>query len=712
MKLAFASQCVRLRLGCRNASLFLGVYQSRLNLGLRPISFSARPRTRSLSRHSNTPRLTTSAVDAKAIPVVEEIKGDSTNIAAQFPAPFPRATELRSHTCGQIGVADVGITVRLTGWAHAVRDKGGVLFVLLRDRYGIVQITFGDGTPSEVVELAKDIRIEYVVDVTGVVSRRDKAVINHSMRTGEIEVLANNVAIVSKTKPMPFMVADAGKEPKKVKGKLEQKTFKNEAEPSAGEDTRLKYRYLDLRRPTLQNKLVVRHKAAMAVRNFLDASGFIEIETPILTKATPEGARDYLVPSRVHPGTWYALPQSPQIYKQLLMISGFDRYFQITRCFRDEDLRQDRQPEFTQIDLEMSFVERESVLNVAEGIVRAMFASVLNRTIGRIPRMTYKEAMDKFGLDAPDLRFGMELQDITYSETIQASTFAPITSALKSGGIVKCLVYRDAAQATSRKTLDQYTHFVKDYGLSGLLYAKVGDNGGITGPLTKVSKETGDIRKLVHETLKANAGDLVLVAAGSPVSVNTGLGKLRVKLGHESGLVKSGPKYAFCWVVDFPLLEYDEGAARYVSVHHPFTSPIKEHIPLLDDKSKLGDVISNAYDLVCNGSEIGGGSIRIHDTNVQQKVFSALGIDKEEQQEKFGFLLDALSYGAPPHGGLAFGLDRCIMVLSGANSIRDVVAFPKTTSASDLMAGAPAPVPQDSLEELQISTTAKAIIDE
>ncbi|CAN8070356.1 unnamed protein product [Agarophyton chilense] len=649
--------------------------------------------------------MATSAADAKSMRLVQETTGD-VHIAPQFPIPISRATELRSHTCGQLCIADVGNTVRIHGWAHAVRDKGGVLFVLLRDRYGIIQVTFGDTTPSEVAEVAKDIRIEYVVDVTGVVARRDETVINRNMETGEIEVIASDIKIVSKTKPMPFMIADTGKEPKQAKGKRKQMASAKEGEPSAGEDTRLKYRYLDLRRPALQNKLIIRHKAAMAVRNYLDASGFIEIETPILTKATPEGARDYLVPSRVHPGSWYALPQSPQIYKQLLMVSGFDRYFQITRCFRDEDLRQDRQPEFTQIDLEMSFVERESVLSVAEGIVRSMFSSILRKTIGEIPRMTYEEALDKYGLDAPDIRFGMELQDITNSHAIQTSKFAPISSARESNGIIKGLVHREAAKSTSRKVLDQYTNFVKAYGLSGLLYAKIDDDGAITGPLAKVSKEE-DVRQLVHETLGANPGDVVLVAAGSSASVNNGMGRLRVKLGHESGLIRSGPEYAFCWVVDFPLFEYDEDSARYVSVHHPFTSPIKDHIHLLDDQSRLGEVMSNAYDLVCNGTEIGGGSIRIHDTEVQQKVFSALGIKEEEQKSKFGFLLDALSYGAPPHGGLAFGLDRCIMILSGAESIRDVVAFPKTTSASDLMAGAPAPVPQDSLEELQVASTAK-----
>lgn len=647
----------------------------------------------------------TRATDAKTARVPQGTVNDTHDTARHELLPIPHSTELRTHTCGQLRVSDVGSSVRLHGWAHAVRDKGGVLFVLLRDRYGVIQVIFGDKSPSHIVEAAKDIRIEYVVGVSGVVARRDESVINQDMETGDIEVIANDVVIVSKTKPMPFMIPDVGKEHKRGKVKI-KKGPSSESESSAGEDTRLRYRYLDLRRPVLQDRLITRHKAALAVRNYLDASGFIEIETPILTKATPEGARDYLVPSRVHPGSWYALPQSPQIYKQLLMVSGFDRYFQITKCFRDEDLRQDRQPEFTQIDLEMSFVERESVLKVAEGVVRAMFKKVLRKTIESIPRITYTEALDKYGVDAPDLRFGMELQDITNYEVVQLSSFAPIASAIESGGMVKALVYTGAAKGTSRKMIDQYISFVKGYGLSGLLYAKVSDDGSITGPLTKISKTPDQVRNLIRETLGAGVGDLVFVASGSPVAVNTGLGRLRVKLGQDSGMTYNGPEYALCWVLDFPLFDFDEDSSRYMSVHHPFTSPAQEHIHLLDDYSRLGEIKSNAYDLVCNGSEIGGGSIRIHDPEVQQKVFTALGISEQEQKDKFGFLLDALSYGAPPHGGLAFGLDRCIMMLSGADSIRDVVAFPKTTSASDLMAGAPAPVPKDLLDELQVETTA------
>lgn len=568
--------------------------------------------------------------------------------------------------------------------------------MLLRDRFGIVQIIFGDKSPATVIEEAKNVRLEYVIAVEGVVAKRDSSVVNAGMSTGEIEITASAVTIVSKTRPMPFMIAEQGKESKKGKKGADQELS------GAAEDTKLKYRYLDLRRPLLQRNFLIRHQAALITRNFLDACGFIEVETPILTRATPEGARDYLVPSRVHPGSWYALPQSPQIYKQLLMVSGFDRYFQITRCFRDEDLRQDRQPEFTQIDLEMSFVERDSVLKVAEGIIKSMFSKILNKDIGKIPLITYGEAMDRFGVDAPDMRFGMELLDLTDRALIRKSSFQPISSATRNNGIVKAIVIESAARSSSRKVLDGYSAFVKSYGLSGLLYGKVGEDGTISGSLSKVSEDTADVSLFASKELEAKPGDLILVASGRPASVNAGLGRLRVKLGHEMGLIRSGPQFAFCWVVNFPLFEYDEGAERYVAVHHPFTSPVKSHLELLDDKSRLREVISDAYDLVCNGSEIGGGSIRIHDSEVQRKVFQALSISEEEQKDKFGFLLDALSYGAPPHGGMAFGLDRCVMILTGAESIRDVVAFPKTTSASDLMAGAPAPVPENQLRELNV----------
>lgn len=681
----------------------------RLSSHSRPLRRLSTSRPRICETVQNCMLTSTSEPSSREIAATVSLDSLATIGKSQSPPPVAANTELRTHTCGELSLSNIGNKVRLTGWAHAVRDRGGVLFVLLRDRYGIVQVTIGDQSRAETIEEAKNIRIEYVVGFEGIVAKRDAAAINPDMSTGEIEVIASDVTIFSRTRPMPFMIAEQGKDKKGGSNKATKSKEKSQKEDSneGAEDTKLKYRYLDLRRPKLQRNLMIRHRATMATRNFLDASGFIEVETPILTKATPEGARDYLVPSRVHPGSWYALPQSPQIYKQLLMVSGFDRYFQVTRCFRDEDLRQDRQPEFTQVDLEMSFVERESVLTVAEGIVRSMFKSILQKDIAEIRRISYAEAMERFGVDAPDMRFGMELRNITNDPVVKESSFAPVKSARERNGIVKAIVVKGVAKSSSRKVLDGYTTFVKSYGLSGLLYGKLADDGTINGPLSKLCEDGEEMKSWASRSLKAEAGDLVLVATGKPSAVNAGLGRLRVKLGKELDLVKQGPEFAFCWVVDFPLFDYDDEAGRFVSVHHPFTSPLKGQIPFLKDETKLGDIMSDAYDLVCNGSEIGGGSIRIHDPEVQQDVFKALGISEEEQNDKFGFLLDALSYGAPPHGGLAFGLDRCIMIISGAESIRDVVAFPKTTSASDLMAGAPAPVPGPQLNELSVASTAE-----
>jgi aspartyl-tRNA synthetase len=618
------------------------------------------------------------------------------------------ATELRTHPCGTLRVNHVGLPVRLHGWAHAIRDRGGVTFLLLRDRYGVVQVTVGDQSPAEAIDIAKDVRLEYVVDVEGVVQRRDSHVINPDMETGDIEIVASAVRIVSRTRPMPFSIAEQGSSTAPIgekSGSTQQgkKAEQHSPPEQAHEDTRLKYRYLDLRRPVLQRNMLARHRATMAVRKYLDAADFVEIETPVLTRATPEGARDYLVPSRMHENSWYALPQSPQLYKQLLMIAGFDRYFQITRCFRDEDLRQDRQPEFTQIDLEMAFVERQSVMQTAEGIMRSMFQAVLGIEMPSVPTMTYAESMRLYGVDAPDTRFEMTLVDVTNANLIADTEFAPVKSAREDHGLVKAIIVKGGAERTTRKLIDSYVEFVKSYGLSGLLYGKVGVDNVVAGPLSKLSDNKSCVSALCTEDLGAKAGDLVLMATGSATAVNAGLGRLRVKIGKESGLVASGPQYAFTWVVDFPLFEFDEGQGRYMSVHHPFTAPLPGHESALADNSQpLGELLSSAYDLVCNGTEVGGGSIRIHDPEVQRKVFNALMISEDEQRSKFGFLLDALAYGAPPHGGLAFGLDRCLMLLTKSESIRDVIAFPKTTSAADLMAGAPAPVDEGQLEELKI----------
>ena len=579
----------------------------------------------------------------------------------------------RTHTCGELRTEHTGQEVVVQGWASAVRDRGGVTFLLLRDRHGLVQITLDERCQDSVREVAKAVRLEYVLQVKGVVAARAEGAVKSDMATGAIEVVPSEVEILSGTKPLPFAI-----------GKQSE----------AHEETRLKHRYLDLRRPELQQNIVRRHQAAQAARNALTDLGFMEIETPILTKATPEGARDYLVPSRVHAGHWYALPQSPQIFKQILMVSGMDRYFQICRCFRDEDLRFDRQPEFTQIDIEMSFAPRDLVMEVAESVTRRMFADVLGHEVGEIPRIPYADAMERFGVDNPDLRFGMEL--ISLDETLGGSTFPPVANAVAEGGRVRGFVVKGAVADASRKVLDGWTAFVRSYGLGGLLWGKVTADG-VTGPLKKAVDDLDAFKAATG----AEEGDVVLVAAGAEKAVNTGLGRLRVQVAKERDLIGEG--FAFAWVVDFPLFEETEEGG-WTSTHHPFTAPKPEHMDWLGTE-RQGEVLSDAYDLVCNGNEICGGSIRIHRSDVQEKVFQALGIGPEEQREKFGFMLDALSYGAPPHGGMAFGFDRLMMWLCGTESIRDVIAFPKTTSAQDLMSGAPSTVPGADLVELHVKNT-------
>lgn len=579
----------------------------------------------------------------------------------------------RSHNCGTLNEGDVGSSVTLMGWVLRRRDHGGLIFVDLRDRYGITQIVFNPERDTKAHEKAERLRSEYVIAVKGEVSPRPDGMKNPELVTGGIEVLVDELRILNKSLTPPFAIDEREGE-------------------DVGEDVRLKYRYLDLRRQTLKGNIVQRSLITKKIRDFFYNEGFLEIETPFLTKSTPEGARDYLVPSRVNPGSFYALPQSPQLFKQILMVSGYDRYFQIVHCFRDEDLRADRQPEFTQIDIEMSFINRDALFDVMEGMMAEIFRFSLDIEIPRpFPRFTYADVVDRYGLDRPDTRFGMELVDLTQ---ILGNSEARIFSETKAdGGSIKAINVK-GGENLSRKELEGLTDYVSVYGAKGLAWFKYSPEGW-KSPLAKFIGE--DLQAEISRAVCFEPGDLLLVIAGNKTMVNESLGQLRTHLAGMLDLIPED-RHDFLWVVDFPMFEYNEGEGRYYSMHHPFTAPLEEDFDLLN--SDPGKARARAYDMVLNGSEIGGGSIRIHQDNVQRKVFELLNIGPDEAKEKFGFLLDALQYGAPPHGGIAFGLDRIMMILSGADSIRDVIPFPKTQKATCLMTDAPNPVEIDQLHEL------------
>ncbi|HCV8713781.1 TPA: aspartate--tRNA ligase [Staphylococcus aureus] len=581
----------------------------------------------------------------------------------------------RTTYCGLVTEAFLGQEITLKGWVNNRRDLGGLIFVDLRDREGIVQVVFNPAFSEEALKIAEIVRSEYVVEVQGTVTKRDPETVNPKIKTGQVEVQVTNIKVINKSETPPFSI--------------------NEENVNVDENIRLKYRYLDLRRQELAQTFKMRHQITRSIRRYLDDEGFFDIETPVLTKSTPEGARDYLVPSRVHDGEFYALPQSPQLFKQLLMISGFDKYYQIVKCFRDEDLRADRQPEFTQVDIEMSFVDQEDVMQMGEEMLKKVVKEVKGVEInGAFPRMTYKEAMRRYGSDKPDTRFEMELIDV--SQLGRDMDFKVFKDTVENDGEIKAIVAKGAAEQYTRKDMDALTEFVNIYGAKGLAWVKVVEDG-LTGPIGRFF-EAENVETLLTLT-GAEAGDLVMFVADKPNVVAQSLGALRVKLAKELGLIDE-TKLNFLWVTDWPLLEYDEDAKRYVAAHHPFTSPKEADIAKLGTAPEEAE--ANAYDIVLNGYELGGGSIRIHDGELQEKMFEVLGFTKEQAQEQFGFLLDAFKYGAPPHGGIALGLDRLVMLLTNRTNLRDTIAFPKTASATCLLTNAPGEVSDKQLEELSL----------